>query len=53
MNEYLHCSLMNKHAQKNPQNTPKVSNNCGVALNVKSEHYAIIKILIMEEGMGS
>ena len=38
MNEYLHSSLMDKHAQKKkPQNTPKVSNNCGIALNVKSE----------------
>lgn len=51
MNEYLHCSLMDNTYKK-----AQIHKNVMVwhiALNIKSEHYAIIKILIMEEGMGS
>ena len=34
------------------ENTPEVSNNYGMVVKSKLEHYAMLQIITMEEGKG-
>lgn len=49
-NEDLHYGIINKY--KKNENTPEASNNYGMVVNSKLEHYAMLRIIIMEEEKG-